>query len=84
MNDTELYQFQTLMLTFVDVISVAKLLINEDSVQIRNRRQRKQKGHSRTNDPEKLATLNEQDTRRRQTKHNTICVEHHNAQTHPY
>jgi hypothetical protein len=33
--------------------------------------------------PEKLATYVTKDTRRRQTKqkHNTICVEHHYAQT---
>jgi hypothetical protein len=33
--------------------------------------------------PQKLTTLGTQNTRRRQTKqkHNTICVEHHYAQT---
>ena len=48
-----------------------------------NKRQRKPKGQSRTNNPEKLATVGTQDARRRQRKqkHYTICVGHHCTQT---
>jgi len=38
---------------------------------IQNKRKRKQIGHSRMDNPEKVATLGTQDTRRRQTKQKT-------------
>jgi len=46
-----------------------------------NKRERKPKGQSRMDNPEKLAIFGTQDEDKQSKKHNTTCVGHNYAQT---